>query len=145
MKAIKIRIFNRRLVFLIRSFHKAIRISIIYCFHFSLPLIFNIYLNDPQGKEKNGRTKEELNQVIEWLTGFNENELQALIENKVTFRTFFKKAKIHSNAKLIKGVVCGYRIEEIEDEFELYKQCRRMEKLIDELARGRKMEKVLRK
>ena len=66
-------------------------------------------------------------------------------ENKVTFRTFFKKAKIHSNAKLIKGVVCGYRIEEIEDEFELYKQCRRMEKLIDELARGRKMEKVLRK
>ena len=104
--------------------------------------IYPLYLSR---LEKNGRTKEELNQVIEWLTGFNENELQALIENKVTFRTFFKKAKIHSNAKLIKGVVCGYRIEEIEDEFELYKQCRRMDKLIDELARGRKMEKVLRK
>ena len=104
--------------------------------------IYPLYLNR---LKNNGRTKKELNQVIEWLTGFNENELEQLIENKVTFRTFFKKAKIHSNAKLIKGVVCGYRIEEIEDEFELYKQCRRMEKLIDELARGRKMEKVLRK
>ena len=104
--------------------------------------IYPLYLNR---LKKNGRTKKELNQVIEWLTGFNENELQELIENKVTFRTFFKKAKIHSNAKLIKGVVCGYRIEEIEDKFELYKQCRRLEKLIDELAKGRKMEKILRK
>ncbi len=93
---------------------------------------------------KNGRTEEELNQVIEWLTGFNEVKLQSLIEEKVTFRTFFQRARIHPNAHLIKGVVCGYRIEEIEDEFELYKQCRRMEKLIDELARGRKMEKILR-
>ena len=65
-------------------------------------------------------------------------------EKKVTFKTFFEKAKIHPNAYMIKGVVCGYRIEEIEDEFELYKQCRRMEKLIDELAKGRKMEKILR-
>ena len=104
--------------------------------------IYPLYLNR---LKKNGRTKKELNQVIEWLTGFNENELEQLIENKVTFRTFFKKAKIHSNAKLIKGVVCGYRIEEIEDKFELYKQCRRLEKLIDELAKGRKMEKILRK
>ena len=104
--------------------------------------IYPLYLNR---LKKNGRTKKELNQVIEWLTGFNENELQELIENKATFRTFFKKAKIHSNAKLIKGVVCGYRIEEIEDKFELYKQCRRLEKLIDELAKGRKMEKILRK
>ncbi|MDA9550368.1 DUF2200 domain-containing protein [Flavobacteriaceae bacterium] len=104
--------------------------------------IYPLYLNR---LKKNGRTKKELNQVIEWLTGFNENELQELIENKVTFRTFFKKAKIHSNAKLIKGVVCGYRIEEIDDKFELYKQCRRLEKLIDELAKGRKMEKILRK
>ena len=104
--------------------------------------IYPLYLNR---LKKNGRTKKELNQVIEWLTGFNENELERLIENKVTFRTFFKKAKIHSNAKLIKGVVCGYRIEEIEDKFELYKQCRRLEKLIDELAKGRKMEKILRK
>ena len=104
--------------------------------------IYPLYLSR---LKKNGRTKKELNQVIEWLTGFNENELQELIENKVTFRTFFKKAKIHSNAKLIKGVVCGYRIEEIDDKFELYKQCRRLEKLIDELAKGRKMEKILRK
>lgn len=94
--------------------------------------------------EKNGRTKEEFHQVIEWLTGFDEDKLQTLIAEKVTFRTFFEKATIHSNAHLIKGVVCGYRIEEIEDEFEVYKQCRRMEKLIDELAKGRKMEKILR-
>lgn len=94
--------------------------------------------------EKNGRTKEELHQVIEWLTGFDEDALQALIEEKASFRTFFQKAKIHPNAHLIKGVVCGYRIEEIADEFEVYRQCRRMEKLIDELAKGRKMEKILR-
>jgi hypothetical protein len=94
--------------------------------------------------EKNGRTKEELNQVISWFTGFDQDVLQVLIDEKATFRTFFQKAKIHPNAHLIKGVVCGYRIEEIEGEFELYKQCRRMEKLIDELARGRKMEKNFR-
>ena len=94
--------------------------------------------------EKNGRTKAELHQVIEWLTGYDNDKLQSLIEDKVTFRIFFKKAKIHPNAHLIKGVVCGYRIEEIEDKFELYKQCRRMEKLIDELNKGRKMEKILR-
>ncbi len=93
---------------------------------------------------KNGRTKEELDQVIEWFTGFDQNTLQTLIDEKVTFRTFFQKAKIHSNAHMIKGVVCGYRIENIANEFELYKQCRQMEKLIDELARGRKMEKILR-
>jgi len=95
--------------------------------------------------EKNGRTKEEFHQVIEWLTGFDDDKLQTLLAEKVTFRTFFEKAVIHPNAHLIKGVVCGYRIEEIEDEFEVYKQCRRMEKLIDELAKGRKMEKILRK
>lgn len=78
--------------------------------------------------EKNGRTKEEFHQVIEWLTGFNEDKLQALIEEKVTFKTFFKKAKIHPNAHLIKVVICGYRIEEIEDEFEVHKQCRQMDK-----------------
>ena len=93
---------------------------------------------------KNGRTKEEFHQVIEWLTGFNENKLQVLIEEKVTFKTFFQKAKTHHNAHLIKGVVCGYRIEEIEDKFETYKQCRQMENLIDELAKGRKMEKIMR-
>ena len=94
--------------------------------------------------EKNGRTKEEFHKVLEWFTGFDEKELQALIDEKVTFKTFFEKAKIHPNAHMIKGVVCGYRIEEIEDEFEVYKQCRQMEKLIDELAKGRKMDKILR-
>ena len=94
--------------------------------------------------EKKGRTKEELHQVIKWLTGFNPDKLQALITDKVTFKTFFQKAKINPNAHLIKGVICGYRIEEIEDEFELYRQCRYLDKLVDELARGRKMEKILR-
>ena len=104
--------------------------------------IYPLYLNK---LEKKGRTKEEFHQVIEWFTGFDETKLQALIDNEVTYRTFFNEARIHPNAHMIKGVVCGYRIEEIEDEFELYKQCRQMEKLIDELARGRKMEKILRK
>ena len=103
--------------------------------------IYPLYLNR---LVKNGKTKEELNQVIEWFTGFDRETLQALIDEKATYKTFFEKANIHPNAHMIKGVVCGYRIEEIEDEFELYKQCRQMEKLIDELAKGRKMEKILR-
>lgn len=104
--------------------------------------IYPLYLNR---LKKNGRSKKELNQVIEWFTGYDENVLQTLINEKVTFKTFFERSKIHENAHLIKGVVCGYRIEEIEDKFEVYKQCRRLEKLIDELAKGRKMEKILRK
>lgn len=103
--------------------------------------IYPLYLNR---LEKNGRTKEELDQVIKWLTGFDQETLQSLIDEKATYRTFFEKANMHPNSYMIKGVVCGYRIEEIEDEFELYKQCRQMEKLIDELAKGRKMEKILR-
>jgi len=94
--------------------------------------------------EKKGRTKEELHQVIKWLTGFDEDEIQALIEEKVTFKTFFQRAKINPNAHLIRGVICGYRIEDIEDEFELYRKCRYLDKLVDELAKGRKMEKILR-
>ena len=93
---------------------------------------------------KNGRTEEELNQVIKWFTGYNEKKVQQLIDKKVNFKTFFEKAKIHPNAHMIKGVVCGYRIEEIEDEFDLYRTCRQFEKLVDELAKGRKMEKILR-
>lgn len=104
--------------------------------------IYPLYLNR---LEKNGRTKEELDQVICWFTGYDQKALQAFIDEKATFGTFFQKAKIHPNAHMIKGVVCGYRIEEIEDHFEVYKQCRQMEKLIDELAKGRKMEKILRK
>jgi len=106
-----------------------------------LASIYPLYLNR---LEKNGRTKEELDQVIKWFTGFDQDTLQALLDEKVTYRTFFEKASIHPNAHMIKGVVCGYRIEEIEDEFDVYKQCRQMEKLIEELARGRKMEKILR-
>lgn len=94
--------------------------------------------------EKNGRTKEELDQVISWLTGYDDKKLNTLIEEKTTFRTFFQEAKIHPNAHLIKGVICGYRIEDIEDEFELYRQCRYLDKLVDELAKGRKLEKIMR-
>ncbi|HRA12905.1 MAG TPA: DUF2200 domain-containing protein [Chitinophagaceae bacterium] len=92
--------------------------------------------------ESKGRTKEELHQVIEWLTGYNNKKLQELIEAKATFETFFKKAKLNPNAHLITGVICGYRIEEIDTP--LTKQARYMDKLVDELAKGRKMEKILR-
>lgn len=92
--------------------------------------------------ESKGRTKEELHRVIEWLTGYNSAKLQELIEEKVTFETFFGKAKLNPNAPLITGVICGYRIEEIENP--LTKQVRYLDKLVDELAKGRKMEKILR-
>ena len=103
--------------------------------------IYPLYLNR---LVKNGRTEEELQQVIEWLTGFNPANLKKLIDEKITFKTFFERATLHQNAHLIKGVVCGYRIEEIDDQFDTYRDCRRMEKLIDELAKGYKMEKILR-
>ena len=92
--------------------------------------------------ESKGRTKAELHQVIEWLTSYDNKKLQELIKEKVTFETFFKKAKIIPNAQLITGVICGYRIEEIETP--LTKQARYLDKLVDELAKGRKMEKILR-
>ena len=92
--------------------------------------------------EKKGRTKAELHDVIEWLTGFNETTLQALIAEKVTFESFFKKAVLNPNAHLITGSICGYRVEEIENP--LTQQVRYLDKLVDELAKGRKMEKILR-
>ncbi|SEM57940.1 hypothetical protein SAMN04488505_10595 [Chitinophaga rupis] len=92
--------------------------------------------------EKKGRTKEELHQVIEWLTGFDNKQLQELINEKVTFETFFQRASLNPNAKLITGVICGYRVEEIENP--LTQQARYLDKLVDELAKGRKMEKILR-
>jgi hypothetical protein len=92
--------------------------------------------------ERKGRTKEELHQVIRWLTGFDNNKLQELIDKKVTFETFFKTAKLNPNAHLITGLICGYRIEEIENP--LTRQARYLDKLVDELAKGRKMEKILR-
>ncbi|GEM50788.1 hypothetical protein EB1_05780 [Empedobacter brevis NBRC 14943 = ATCC 43319] len=92
--------------------------------------------------ESKGRTKEELQQVIEWLTGFDAKQLQKLIDDKATFETFFEKAKLNPNANLITGVICGYRIEEIENP--LTRQARYLDKLVDELAKGRKMDKILR-
>lgn len=93
--------------------------------------------------EKKGRTKDELHQVIEWLTGFDEKKIKELIDEKVTFKTFFQRAELNPNAHLIKGVICGYRIEEIDNP--LTQQTRFLDKLVDELAKGRKMEKILRK
>lgn len=92
--------------------------------------------------EKKGRSKEELLQVIEWLTGFDENELNQLIEQKVSFQAFFEQAQLNPKAGLIKGVICGYRVEEIETP--LTRQVRYLDKLVDELAKGKKMEKILR-
>lgn len=92
--------------------------------------------------EKKGRTKEELHEVIEWLTGFNERKLEELIEKQVTFEEFFKEAELNPNASKITGVICGYRVEEIETP--LTQQVRYLDKLVDELAKKRKMEKILR-
>ena len=92
--------------------------------------------------EKKGRTKEELDQVITWLTGFNNDKLKELIEKKVTFETFFQLGSLNPNAKFITGLICGYRLEEIENP--LTQQVRYLDKLVDELAKGRKMDKILR-
>ncbi len=92
--------------------------------------------------ERKGRTKEELHQVIEWLTTFDDKKIQALIDEKATFGKFFKDAQLNPNATLITGLICGYQIEDIENI--LTKQVRYLDKLVDELAKGRKMEKILR-
>ncbi|MBY0476128.1 MAG: DUF2200 domain-containing protein [Chitinophagaceae bacterium] len=92
--------------------------------------------------EKKGRTKEELHEVIEWLTGFNEKKLTKLIDEKVSFEDFFQQAKLNPNAKLITGVICGYRVEEITNP--ITQKARYLDKLVDELAKGRTMEKILR-
>jgi hypothetical protein len=92
--------------------------------------------------ERKGRTKAELHEVIKWLTGFDDKALQKLLKEDVSFESFFKRAKLNRNAKLITGTICGYRIEEIDDP--LTRQVRYLDKLVDELAKGRKMEKILR-
>ena len=92
--------------------------------------------------EKKGRTKEELHQVIEWLTGFDNRKLQELIKENVSFESFFRQASLKPNVHLITGVICGYRVEAIEDP--LTQQVRYLDKLVDELAKGKKMEKILR-
>ncbi len=102
--------------------------------------VYPLYVKKVQSK---GRTMEELHQVIEWLTGFDHKKLQKLIDENVTFETFFEMATLHPNAQLITGIICGYRIEDIENP--LTRQTRYLDKLIDELAKGKKMEKILRK
>lgn len=102
--------------------------------------VYPYYVKKVESKD---RTKEELHTVIEWLTGFNEKKLQKLIDEKITFEIFFDKAALNPNSKLITGMICGYRIEEIENE--LTKKVRYLDKLIDELAKGKKLEKILRK
>jgi hypothetical protein len=92
--------------------------------------------------ENKGRTKVELHQVIAWLTGFDEEQIQRLIDEKVTFKTFFDRATLNPNAEKITGLICGYRIEEIQNP--LTKKVRYLDKIIDELAKGKKIEKILR-
>jgi hypothetical protein len=101
--------------------------------------VYPHYVTKVEGK---GRTIAELHQVIEWLTGFDADTLQKLMDDRVTFETFFEKAELNPNAHLITGTICGYRIEDIENP--LTKQARYLDKLVDELAKGRKMEKILR-
>jgi hypothetical protein len=106
-------------------------------------LIFaSVYPHYVTKVESKGRTIEELHQVIEWLTGFDTKKLKKLMDDKVTFETFFEKAKLNPNAHLITGTICGYRIEDIENP--LTQKVRYLDKLVDELAKGRKMEKILR-
>jgi hypothetical protein len=101
--------------------------------------VYPLYL---QKIERKGRTKAELDQVIEWLTGFDENKITELINENVTFETFFKRAKLHPNSHQITGLICGYRIEEIENP--LTQKVRYLDKLVDELAKGRSIEKICR-
>lgn len=107
----------------------------------SFASVYPLYI---QKVEKKGRTKEEVDEIIFWLTGYNEDSLQQVIDKGIDFETFFEQApKMNPNASLITGVICGYRVEEIEDK--LMQQIRYLDKLIDELAKGKKMEKILRK
>ena len=105
----------------------------------SFASVYPMYLAKVQ---KKGRTSDELHQVIQWLTGFDDRELQDLIEDKATFETFFAKAKMNPKARLITGVICGYRVEDIENP--LTRRVRYLDKLVDDLAQGRKMERILR-
>lgn len=103
----------------------------------------SIYPNYIKKIEKKGRTQEELQQIIEWLTGYNTVKVQEMVDSKATFRVFFESSDLNPNAHLIKGVICGHRIEEIS--FPITRQVRYLDKLVDELAKGKKMETILRK
>lgn len=104
--------------------------------------VADVYVHYVNKVERKERTEAELIEVIKWLTGFDTKTLRKHLKEKTTFRDFFKAAKIHPNAKLITGSICGVKIVEIEDP--LMKKIRYMDKLVDELAKGRPMEKVLR-
>lgn len=104
----------------------------------------SVYPHYIQKAEKKGRTREEVHEIIFWLTGYDEKTLQEILDNRTDFKTFFENApQMNPNTSLIKGVICGYRVEEIEDS--LMKNIRYLDKLIDELAKGKQMEKILRK
>jgi hypothetical protein len=106
----------------------------------SFASVYPHYINKA---EKKGRTKEEVDTIIRWLTGYNQEQLQQILDNKTTFETFFEEApQLNENVTKITGVICGYRIEEIENK--LMQKIRYLDKLIDELAKGRTMEKILR-
>ena len=92
--------------------------------------------------EKKGRTKAELDQVIRWLTGFSDRQIQQLIDDAVSFESLFTQATLNPNAHLITGSICGYKVQEIENP--LTQKVRYLDKLVDELAKGKKMEKILR-
>ena len=110
-------------------------------FHMAFNRIYPLYI---QKVEKKGRSKEEVDQIIFWLTGYTKDSLKGIIENDIDMQTFFDKApQLNPNIHLIKGVICGYRVEEIEDP--LMQKIRYLDKLIDELAKGKSMEKILRK
>jgi hypothetical protein len=110
-------------------------------FRMSFAGVYPLYV---QKAERKGRTKAEVDAVIHWLTGYDEQGLATVIEKKVDFETFFAQApRIHPNASKITGVICGYRVEEIEDK--LMQQIRYLDKLVDELAKGKAMDKILRK
>lgn len=101
--------------------------------------VYPLYIKKVENK---GRTQQELDEVIEWLTGFNHQKLERMIDDQVTFETFFEQAFLNPNAHLITGVICGYRVEEIENQ--LTQKVRYLDKLVDELAKGKKMEEILR-
>ena len=107
----------------------------------SFTSIYPLYL---QKIEKKGRTVKELNKIIEWLTGFNESQLKKMLNEETTFKEFFENAIINPKAHLITGVICGYRIEEIKETFQLYRNCRYLDKLVDELSKGKELNKILR-
>lgn len=103
----------------------------------------NVYPMYVKKVEAKGRTKKELDEVIQWLTGYDSKKLKELVDSKEDFASFFKQAKLNKNASMITGMICGYRIEEIDDPF--MKKVRYLDKLVDELAKGKKMDKILRK